>query len=635
MLAAGVLHVGAQAGLALVAGRNRRTSAESILQHIRFGLGVVFVTVVNGMIGDESFRPAAVLYIPIIALAASISGRQMVIVGAMEAAGYLAPVVYGDPDHVITVIQRGIGLAVTAVVVSIGVRRTVAAMTIAMERLRTARARDRRRSRQIVALEEVGRLLAATGPTSEAMDRVVGLLRVDLGYEFVSLYLGSADSMRLAAHRGYNSVIDTFDGSAGIMGRVMRTKTAAYVSDVSADPDYLSADDAVKSEISAPLLVGDELTGVVNIEAAQTLDRSDLATILLVADRLSSALALARERGRLESRADLFHRLATFSSTVNGTLDADSLYEQIVNAIPTVIQADTVVLTVLDRGSGRYRVMAITGSDQKYVGLEVQPGEGLAGRAIRDRAAVVDGAFSRDKLPARLKDDMQQVMAGIGVPLIRDDVVVGALTLVRDVGRPFESTELEVLPVLAGLTALSVTNTFLHGEVTDASIRDPLTGLFNRRYLDSVVAQMDAVRQRQAPDDRRRTAVVLFDLDRFGSFNKRYGHQTGDAVLRAFADVLRGRLRGADLVARYGGEEFVVFLDGAGLDEAVHVAEEVREQFGATTIASPDGGVVSATVSAGCAAMGADLGTFSEILARADMGLAIAKHAGRNRVVTA
>lgn len=91
--------------------------------------------------------------------------------------------------------------------------------------------------------------------------------------------------------------------------------------------------------------------------------------------------------------------------------------------------------------------------------------------------------------------------------------------------------------------------------------------------------------------------------------------------------------------ARRGGRSrwarFVVILAGGGLDEATKIAEEIRDRFAAGAIPSPDGSRVSATVSAGCAAMGADLGTLSELLSRADMALAIAKHGGRNRVVAA
>ena len=269
--------------------------------------------------------------------------------------------------------------------------------------------------------------------------------------------------------------------------------------------------------------------------------------------------------------------------------------------------------------------------------MPIEVGVGLAGRAIRDRAVVVDGAFDPMTNPAAAASGVASVpFAGVATPLVRDDVVVGAATIVRhDLARPFGADELDALPIVAGLVALAITNTFLHADVTELSVRDALTGLFNRRYLDSAIVRLDATRARRSRDRRDPVAVAIFDLDHFGDVNKQHGHQAGDAVLRAFADVLRGRIRGTDLVARYGGEEFVAILDGATLDEARAVADEIRTRFSAARVAAPDGSTISATVSAGCSAMADDDDRFADLVARADVGLVLAKRSGRDRVVTA
>jgi diguanylate cyclase (GGDEF)-like protein len=129
--------------------------------------------------------------------------------------------------------------------------------------------------------------------------------------------------------------------------------------------------------------------------------------------------------------------------------------------------------------------------------------------------------------------------------------------------------------------------------------------------------------------------VAIFDLDHFGDINKRHGHQAGDAILRAFADILRKRFRGSDIVARYGGEEFLAILDGATLEQAVAVAEEVRTSFAGVVIDGPDGSPITGTVSAGCSALTTDDERFADMVTRADVGLVLAKRSGRNRVVGA
>ena len=233
-------------------------------------------------------------------------------------------------------------------------------------------------------------------------------------------------------------------------------------------------------------------------------------------------------------------------------------------------------------------------------------------------------------------DAPAKLYSGVALPLVRDDVVVGAISLVRhDVERPFAQDELEALPIVAGVVALTISNAFLHADVLEMSVRDALTGLFNRRHLDATIARLEAGRARRAPADRDRAAIAIFDLDHFGEINKRHGHQAGDAILRAFAEILRMRFRGGDVVARYGGEEFLAILEGATVDQATSVAEEIRRIFEKTSVRAPDGSLIAATVSAGCAAMAEGEERFDDIVARADVGLVLAKRSGRNRVIAA
>lgn len=639
-LAISVAFLVGQALVAILAPQLHPTTRQRlVIGGSRFVMAIVYVTVASALLRTGDFRPAAVLYIPVVALAAAEGKRQAFVVGAAAIALYCAPVLSASSATLTIDAERAVALGGTAVLLSVGTRRSISALTVTVRRLGRSLARDRRRSRQLAAVESVGRLLAATGPDAATLERIVAMLREDLGYDFVSVYLGTGSRMRLAAQRGYDSVIDEFDGTFGVVGRVMRTKAIAYVPDVMADSDYRSASSTVHSEISAPMVVGGDIVGILNVEAggSAVLDQSDVDTMALVADRLASALALADERHRLAARADLFRRLTAFAAAVNGTLDPNRLNQSIVEELGAILAADSVVLTVLDRTQSKYIMRALAPHDPKYVGLPVEPGDGLAGRAIRDRAMVVDDKFDPNTSSAvRATGGANVLLPGVAVPLIRDDVVVGALTLLRhDLDRPFAPDELEAIPIVAGLVALAITNTFLHSDVTELSVRDSLTGLFNRRYLDSTISRMDAARRRRTTEDRDQLAAIMFDLDHFGAINKLHGHQTGDAILRAFADVLRARFRTSDLVARYGGEEFLAIVDGATAEQALAIADQIRQSFADQHVLAPDGTVVRATVSAGLSAMGADEDTFEDLITRADVGLVMAKRAGRDRVISA
>ena len=165
------------------------------------------------------------------------------------------------------------------------------------------------------------------------------------------------------------------------------------------------------------------------------------------------------------------------------------------------------------------------------------------------------------------------------------------------------------------------------------SLRDGLTGVHNRRYLDETLAHAVAqARERTAP-----IALLMLDIDHFKRINDTHGHLAGDDCLRAVADVLRRHVReGDDFVARYGGEEFVVLLPGAAREDAARRAEILRSEIAALRI-DGHGEPISLTISIGLAAIsGEDLQSGPDKLIRAaDAALYKAKRDGRNRLVCA
>jgi diguanylate cyclase (GGDEF)-like protein len=220
--------------------------------------------------------------------------------------------------------------------------------------------------------------------------------------------------------------------------------------------------------------------------------------------------------------------------------------------------------------------------------------------------------------------------------MVIGDEVAGAVSWFRsDLARPFTAQEREVALLLASKVGLALANARLHQQTRNAAITDPLTGIHNRRHFDAALERDDAVRRRIPAEKRRMRSAILFDLDHFGTVNKRHGHQVGDRVLRLFAATLQARARASDLVARYGGEEFVVVLDNASRQDAAIVAEAVRTAFAKQTVETGDGERLTTTVSAGCATLEAWEVEGSLLLERADVALAMAKAAGRDKVVTA
>ncbi len=162
------------------------------------------------------------------------------------------------------------------------------------------------------------------------------------------------------------------------------------------------------------------------------------------------------------------------------------------------------------------------------------------------------------------------------------------------------------------------------------SVRDPMTGLFNRGYFDTLF-DFEIERARRY---KRRFSLAIIDADHFKRINDSHGHPTGDAVLRALARTLRLGVRQSDVVVRYGGEEFVVLLHETGDGSGAEKADLLRQTVGKLILKPPGiGHAIKLTVSAGVATYPEDGQTARALLTAADQRLLRAKQAGRNRVV--
>lgn len=168
----------------------------------------------------------------------------------------------------------------------------------------------------------------------------------------------------------------------------------------------------------------------------------------------------------------------------------------------------------------------------------------------------------------------------------------------------------------------------LQAQLNEQAIRDPLTGLFNRRYLETIVPHELA----RCARDGSSLTLMMIDIDHFKSVNDRYGHQGGDEVLKALASLLTNSVRASDVACRFGGEEFLLLLPNMGRAAAVERAQQWRSDFAAMAVDS-NGAVIRATLSIGVAIHpehGMDL---HALVGAADVALYQAKEQGRDRVV--
>jgi diguanylate cyclase (GGDEF)-like protein len=315
---------------------------------------------------------------------------------------------------------------------------------------------------------------------------------------------------------------------------------------------------------------------------------------------------LDQERARLH--ASIQRVGATFASNLDRTALLEIGTQTIVDAVEGACGRATVPLAAGGDLLEAARVGVPGGAEEALAAAEVLAREQAA------PATATAGGVSALAAPIPRRDDEP------GGPH-------GFVSVARR-GRAFAAAERDLLASLARQTGISLENVDLHDQVKRQAVTDELTGLFNhRRFQEVIAAEAAAARRFDQP-----LGLLMIDIDNFKRVNDTYGHQQGDLVLREVARVLRECSREVDEPARYGGEELAVALQQTDLDGAEAIAERVRTNVEALELPRLDGeGTLSVTVSCGVAASGD--GDKDALIAAADAALYVAKRSGKNRTV--
>ena len=239
-----------------------------------------------------------------------------------------------------------------------------------------------------------------------------------------------------------------------------------------------------------------------------------------------------------------------------------------------------------------------------------------AGVAVRDGEEIArEGSFERTGQPLRLELASAEV-AGEELALVLHPDPTG-----------FDQRTVELAHSLVAQAAVALENARLHGIVKRQAVTDELTGLANRRFFREAL-ETELLRAERFENP---LSLIVADLDDFQNVNDRFGHQAGDEVLRMFAEVLLGRIRGVDLAARLGGEEFAILLPETEAAGAEALAENLRAAVAEMRVPLANA-EVSVTASFGVAAF-PETHTPDELMTAADLALYSAKRQGKDRVV--
>jgi diguanylate cyclase (GGDEF)-like protein len=234
----------------------------------------------------------------------------------------------------------------------------------------------------------------------------------------------------------------------------------------------------------------------------------------------------------------------------------------------------------------------------------------------------------------------QPPLAALCIPMIAHGETMGILHLQSGLAGPdqpnqeqavINEVQLQLAKAMADTIALALANLKLRVSLHDQSIRDPLTDLFNRRYLEETLER----EIHRAARLQRSVAVIMLDIDHFKRFNDTFSHEAGDTLLRELGVFLKQQIRGGDFACRYGGEEFILILPEISLEDLRQSAERLRKKVKELHIPYAGGALEAITLSLGIALFPVHGATGKAVVHAADEALYEAKHQGRDRIVVA
>lgn len=477
-------------------------------------------------------------------------------------------------------------------------------------------------------LYDAGQAVLSTFDLDEVLQRILAIARDYFHLPKAAILLLEKDTQHLyvRSQLGWDAGKDgiRLDLSQGITGAAASKKHPIYAPDVSRDPRYVCSAQSTRSELAIPLMVRDEVVGVLDCQSDK-LDYFDAEKIELLA-LFSTHASIALENARLYSlerqRARQLEAINIIAQQSTAVMELEELLIRVCSVIQQAFQVSHVSLLLRDEGDLVMRAHKGTLTPCFPPGGRFPASQDPWQQAIASNGTVMEKDLTNASESFRL---FKESSSRLSIPLISFGQTLGVLTLHSSNTNAFRDSDLQSLESVADICANSIQNAHYIERVKQLAYLDGLTGIFNRRFFElRIMEEIERARRYETG-----MAVIMADIDQFKRLNDEFGHLLGDEVLRQVSSIFHQQVRKIDVVCRYGGEEFGVLLTQTTADQAMAVAEKLRRMV--ETWQFP-GVPRTITISAGVAAFATHGRTRDDIVRAADSGLYAAKQSGRNRV---
>jgi diguanylate cyclase (GGDEF)-like protein len=404
------------------------------------------------------------------------------------------------------------------------------------------------------------------------------------------------------------------------------------------------------------------------ISAQKPEERSRLEGLLNLSTARSASLRLAltfttKLAALMQRQNELEMAINRISSAISSSLELESVLQSAVEEVGRALKARRAALVLWQEGTSRPEGMSVyERSDEQALVDAASADSRNSERAKQTKetphdsvtsyiapmslapagtSPVIEGAnadepagldqsnpIAETKALARfMTEDELEIPGPLEIPITYRNSVIGVLVVEDDTPfRRWEDEEVLMVKTVSDQLAVAISHARLFRHVQTQAMTDALTGLYNHRYLQERLDREIKLADR----NNDQVSLILLDMDHLKRINDTHGHRSGDAALCHAAEVMRSSVREVDICARYGGEEFVIILPQCGREDAIDVAERIREAIASKPVTK----VGQVTASIGVATYPGAAKTKEELIEMADRAMYLAKAAGRNRVRT-
>ena len=520
--------------------------------------------------------------------------------------------------------------------------------------------REERYNREKLIFAQLGQRLSATSDAETAAETIMDAADTLLGWDacYVILY----DPQHGGKPRPLLT-IDTINGKRTKLKNVAPDRPSpnmlrAVAEDgfikpadapINSDPTFMFGDSnrRVASGMFVPMHTGQRVIAILSIQSylLGIYTQDLLITLKTLADQCAGALERIWAQEKANQLAGRRALLYNATKAIAASLDAEHLYEAIYNAIKQVMPCDDFIIDGYDQATNE----VVSLYNMEHIGGRNFPpryyaDHGLAGTIIHTGKSALYNTveeMNASGIQFVLTGPEDHTQSIVAVPLLLYGKVNGMISAQSHQPDSYNDEDRELLEMLAAHAAIAIENARLFAEVREMADKDPLTSpVLNRRKFYEL-AEREFARARRYPE---LLSVMMLDVDHFKNFNDRFGHKTGDLVLKKIAQICNENAREVDIVGRHGGEEFIVLFPSTGAKRAAGVAERIRQQvekinlqgsgqfFETVKGAMIPSNTLHVTVSIGVAELDDSCTSIDILVDHADRAMYLAKNEGRNRV---